>query len=125
MIEISTLTAGIIAAIGLALTLLNIADKIMMFRDKAKKPEEEYQMWRATTDNDIISIKNQLLVHERYFTNDREQMEEIRRQMKKSNIVIIQSLQALITHSLDGNAVDELHHSKKGLDEYLLGKELL
>ena len=128
MIEISTLWAVILAIVGLVLTVMNIFDKAMGFRDRAKKPEQDflkdYALWKATTDNDICSIKNQLLVHERSFNQDKEKIEEMRMQMKTSNIVIIQSLKSLIDFSLDSNNKELLVKANADLDAYLInGKE--
>lgn len=120
MISISTLWAVVIAAIGLVMTVMNIIDKSMTFKERAKKPDEEQNMRIKTLEDDVASLHSQLLTHERFFTADKEQIEEIKTQMQKSNTVILRSLQALIAHSISGDSIDSLKHSKEELDDYLL-----
>ena len=122
MISISTLWAVVIAAIGLVMTVMNIIDKSMTFKDRAKKPDEEQNTRIATLENDVIALKATLLEHEKFFTADKKQIEEIKEQMQKSNTVILRSLQSLIAHSISGDSIESLKHSKEELDEYLLNK---
>lgn len=122
MISISTLWAVIIAVIGLVLTTMNIIDKAMTFKDRAKKPDEEQNMRIETLENDVLAIKTQMTTYDKYFSADREQIEGIRKQMQKSNRIIIQSLQSLISHNLNNNNIDELKESKHQIEEYLLNK---
>ena len=42
--------------------------------------------------------------------------------MKETNRVIIESLQALTAHAIDGNNSQELKEAKKRLDDYLIKK---
>lgn len=122
MISISTLWAVIIAVIGLVLTTMNIIDKAMTFKDRAKKPDEEQNMRIETLENDVLAIKTQMTTYDKYFSADREQIEGIKEQMKKSNRIIIQSLQSLISHDLNGNNIEELTNAKHEIDAYLLSK---
>jgi hypothetical protein len=122
MISISTLWAVVIAAIGLVMTVMNIIDKSMTFKERAKKPDEEQNMRIATLENDVVALKTTMLEHEKYFSADKKQIEEIKEQMQKSNRIIIQSLQSLISHNLNNNNIDELKESKHQIEEYLLNK---
>lgn len=122
MISISTLWAVIIAVIGLVLTTMNIIDKAMTFKDRAKKPDEEQNMRIETLENDVLAIKTQMTTYDKYFSADREQIEGIKEQMKKSNRIIIQSLQSLISHDLNGNNIEELTNAKHEIEAYLLSK---
>lgn len=122
MISISTLWAVVIAVIGLVLTTMNIIDKAMTFKDRAKKPNEKQDERLAILENDMIYVKGQLKIHDGYFTSDKEQISEIKEQMRKSNRLIIQSLQCIISHDLDGNNTEELKETKHEIDEYLLNK---
>lgn len=122
MISISTLWAVIIAVIGLVLTTMNIIDKAMTFKDRAKKPDEVQNNRIAILENDMIFVKGQLKIHDGYFTSDKEQISEIKEQMRKSNRIIIQSLQCIISHDLDGNNTEQLKETKHEIEEYLLNK---
>ena len=122
MISISTLWAVVIAAIGLVMTVMNIIDKSIAFRDRAKKPDEEQNTRISTLENDVSALKSTMLEHEKFFTADKKQIEEIKIQMQKSNTVILRSLQALILHSISGDSIDSLKHSKEELDDYLLNR---
>ena len=122
MISISTLWAVVIAAIGLVMTVMNIIDKSMTFKERAKKPEDDQNTRIATLENDVSALKTTMLEHEKYFSADKKQIEEIKEQMQKSNTVILRSLQALILHSISGDSIDSLKHSKEELDDYLLNR---
>ena len=122
MISISTLWAVVIAAIGLVMTVMNIIDKSMTFKERAQKPEDDQNTRIATLENDVSALKTTMLEHEKYFSADKKQIEEIKIQMQKSNTVILRSLQALILHSISGDSIDSLKHSKEELDDYLLNR---
>ena len=122
MIEISALWAVVIAAVGLVLTILNIIDKGLSFRDRAKKPEEELDNRISTLENDFISLRNQLMADERLFQENKADLDATKKHMNESTRVIIQSLQALTEHALDNNSVDRLRETQKEISEYLLSK---
>ena len=122
MIEISALWAVVIAAVGLVLTILNIIDKGLAFRDRAKKPEEELDNRISTLENDFISLRNQLMADERLFQENKADLDATKKHMNESTRVIIQSLQALTEHALDNNSVDRLRETQKEISEYLLSK---
>jgi len=122
MISISTLWAVVIAAIGLVMTVMNIIDKSITFKERAKKPNEKQDERLAILENDMIYVKGQLKIHDGYFTSDKEQISEIKEQMRKSNRIIIQSLQSIIGHAIDGNDIEQLRESKHEIEEYLLNK---
>ena len=122
MIEISALWAVVIAAVGLVLTILNIIDKGLSFRDRAKKPEEELDNRISTLENDFISLRNQVMADERLFQENKADLDATKRHMNESTRVIIQSLQALTEHALDNNSVDRLRETQKEISEYLLSK---
>lgn len=120
--DITAISAFVIAAFGLILTVLNIIDKSLKLKKEAQRPDEEQNLRISQLESDVISIKNQLLTHDRYFQTDREQIESLKIAMRESNKIIIQSLQSLIAHSIDGNDIEQLKESKRDIEQYLLSK---
>ena len=49
-------------------------------------------------------------------------MTQIETDVKEANKVIIEGLQALTAHAIDGNNTDNLYEAKRRLDDYLIGK---
>ena len=53
---------------------------------------------------------------------DAQRVNNLEEAMRKSNKVIIESLQALTAHAIDGNNIDELKSAKRALEQYLIEK---
>lgn len=112
---ILALCAGVVtisAAVGVVIKLVN----------KAKQPEKLQNARIEALELDIKDIKMRLEKGDRHFDLDRDRIDNLERTMKTTNKVIIESLQALIAHSIDGNNVEGLKNADKALNNYLIGK---
>lgn len=103
--------AGVVAIIGLLLTILNIIDKMSTINARAKEPEKEQNDRLKALEDEVKEIKDKL-------NNDNERIQA----HEKSEKVMMQALKALLSHSIDGNNVDEMKDAAKGLDAYLINK---
>ena len=70
----------------------------------------------------VDEITGRLKEGDKHFDSDSERMDALERSMKETNQVIIESLQALTAHAIDGNNTQELREAKKRLDDYLIKK---
>ena len=58
------------------------------------------------------------------FEHDTNRVDNMEVNMKSAVVVIIETLQALTTHAIDGNNMDELRKVDKQLRDYLLDKKM-
>lgn len=103
--------AGVVALIGLLLTVLNIIDKMSTINARAREPEKEQNERLQKLEDEVKDIKDKL-------NNDNERLTK----HEKSEKVMMQALKALLSHSIDGNNVDEMKDAAKELDSYLINK---
>lgn len=94
------MTFLIVAAALAAFTLviLNIADKVRA----ARKPQHDLENWRRDTDTKLAADKKRL-----------DSLED-------GNKVMLRGINAIISHEINGNSVDELQKSQSEIMEYLI-----
>ena len=80
-----------------------------------KAPDKEQDEKIEALEKDVKEIKGRLEEGDKRMTD----IEEGFRAVTK---IIIESLQALTAHAIDGNNTEELKDSKKRLDAYLMNK---
>ena len=73
-------------------------------------------------DDEVGKINARLELGNRRFQSDAEKTCALENAMKESNKVIIESLQALTAHAIDGNNTDKLRASEEALNDYLRSK---
>ena len=56
----------------------------------------------------------------KHFAADSKRIDDLEESMKATNRIIIESLQALTAHAIDGNNTQELKDVKKSLNNYLI-----
>ena len=119
---IVAICGGIIALSGAGAVIAGIVHR-------AKAPNEKQNERIAATETEISAVKDDIKkINERLdldnnrFVDYAGKMNEIEQTMKKTNQIIISSLQALIAHSIDGNNVDQLKSAEKSLNDFLVGK---
>lgn len=126
MIHAGELWAIIIAAVGLILTIMNIMDKAMVFRARAQEPDKKQDEEIAQLETGLKGLKQEVKEmgerYDEYFVKDRARLDNIESQAKRTNTVIIRSLQALTEHALNNNHIEQLEKSKEELAEYLLDR---
>ncbi len=112
---ILALCAGVVtisAAVGVVIKIVN----------KAKQPERTQNARIEKLELAIKDINTRLEKGDRHFDTDCERMNKLEQTVKTTNKVIIESLQALIAHSIDGNNTSGLKNAEKALNDYLIGK---
>ena len=113
--------AAFIAIIGAVIVIMNIIDRFLSFRDRAKMPEAEQNLQIKQMQNDIIEIKLVLKKHDEHFGNDKSRLDTLERETKEFNTIVIKSLQGLTEHALNGNN-DQLVACSKEMNEYLINR---
>ena len=99
--------SGAIVSVSAAVTILA---KVF---NKAKKRI-------AALEGAVIKINSRLDDGSKHFAADSKRIDELEESMKATNRIIIESLQALTAHAIDGNNTQELKDVKKSLNNYLI-----
>ena len=87
---------------------------------KAKEPDKMQDERISSLEDQVTKIEARLELGNRRFETDQTRVDNLEYKMNESIRVIIESLQALTAHALDGNNDQELKAAKKQLTEYLL-----
>ncbi len=122
MITPHDIVSIILGVCGAIITISGAAMVIIKAVEKAKAPNKKQDERIEALEEDAKHIKERLEQGNKRFEADSERVDALEEQMKATNKVIIESLQALTAHAIDGNNVQELKDSKKRLDDYLLNR---
>ena len=112
----------ILVICGAIITVSGAISVIINLANKAKEPNKMQDQRIAALEEKVSEITDRLEKGDRHFDSDQERMDALERSMKETNRVIIESLQALTAHAIDGNNSQELKEAKKRLDDYLIKK---
>lgn len=112
----------ILAVCGAIITVSGAIAVIVNLVHKAKSPNEIQDKRISDLEESVKQINGRLDRGDRHFASDADRMSALEKEVKNTNKVIIESLQALTSHAIDGNNVEQLRQSKKALDDYLLDK---
>ena len=112
----------ILAICGAIITISAAITVIIKAIDKAKEPNKKQDDRLSALEMKVREIDGRLQLGNKRFEDDAGRVDSIESNMKASNKVIIESLQALTSHAIDGNNIQELTDAKKSLDEYLINK---
>ena len=112
----------ILVICGAIITVSGAISVIINLANKAKEPNKMQDQRIAALEEKVSDITDRLEKGDRHFDSDQERMDALERSMKETNRVIIESLQALTAHAIDGNNSQELKDAKKRLDDYLIKK---
>lgn len=112
----------ILVICGAIITVSGAISVIINLANKAKEPNKMQDQRIAALEEKVSGITDRLEKGDRHFDSDQERMDALERSMKETNRVIIESLQALTAHAIDGNNSQELKEAKKRLDDYLIKK---
>lgn len=107
--------AGIITISGAVAVIIKIIHK-------AKQPERTQNQKIEALEREITKINSRLEKGDRHFEADCQRMDTLEKAMRASNKVIIESLQALTAHALDGTNIKPLKEAEKAMNDYLIGK---
>lgn len=101
-------TEILVLGFGLVLTILNIVERIILFKDKLNKPHLQHETRISTLEVEVRDLRNQL-------TDDSERIKDLEEGTK----VLMKSIGALLSHGIDGNNTEEMVEAKSDLNEYL------
>ncbi len=114
----------ILALCGAIITISAAMTVIVKAVEKLRQPNKKQDERLDKVEQDIKSIKEHIRDGNHQFYLDAERMGKIETSQKEINIIIIESLQALTKHAIDGNDVESLRESKKRLDDFLTEKAM-
>lgn len=89
---------------------------------KAKQPERKQNERIEALEISVKEINMRLERGNVRFDSDKDRIDALEQTMKSTNRVIIESLQALTAHAIDGNNTSQLKNTEKMLNDYLIGK---
>lgn len=112
----------ILAVCGAIITISAAIAVVTKAIDKAKAPDKLQDQRITNLEESVKKINERLERGDRRFELDTDRVDALEAAMRKSNKVIIESLQALTAHAIDGNNIDELKSAKHALDQYLIEK---
>ena len=114
----------ILALCGAIITISAAMTVIIKAVEKLRQPNKKQDERLDKAEQDIKNIRERLRDGDHQFYLDTERMGKIETSQKEINIIIIESLQALTKHAIDGNDVESLRESKKRLDDFLTEKAM-
>ena len=106
--------SGAIVSVSAAVTVMA---KVF---EKIKAPDKKQNERIAALEGAVIKINSRLDDGSKHFAADSKRIDELEESMKSTNRIIIESLQALTAHAIDGNNTQELKDVKKSLNNYLI-----
>ena len=112
----------VLAVCGAIITVSGAIAVIVNFVHKAKEPNKIQNERIDKLEEAVETINDRLDRGDRHFISDDERMSSLEHEVKKTNKVIIESLQALTSHAIDGNNIEQLKQSEKTLNNYLINK---
>ena len=112
----------ILAFCGAIITISAAFAVVWKVVDHFKAPDKQQDEKIEALEKDVKEIKDRLEEGDRRFQKDYERMNDIEEGFRKVTKIIIESLQALTAHAIDGNNTEELKGAKKSLDNYLMNK---
>ena len=112
----------VLAVCGAIITISGAIAVIVNCVRKAKEPNKRQDERIEALELSIKHINDRLERNDSHFISDAERMSNLEKEVKTTNKVIIESLQALTSHAIDGNNVEQLKNAKRALDDYLIDK---
>ncbi len=122
VINPSDLWQVILAISGGIITLSGAGAVVAGAIHKAKTPNQKQNERLDALEEHVKEIDERLVLGNKRFESDAEKTCKLEESMKTSNKIIIESLQALTAHAIDGNNIDKLKRAEETLNDYLIGK---
>lgn len=111
-----------LAICGAIITISAAAAIIIKIIGHFKEPDKKQNDRITQLESDVKDIRARLAEGDKMFDEYSKHFETIESSVKKTNKIIIESLQVLIEHGIDGNNIDGMKGVKKKIDNYLLEK---
>ena len=89
---------------------------------KAREPGKQQDARIAALEEQVTAIESRLQLGNRRFETDTNRVDRLEQTMRETDKIIVEGLQALTSHAIDGNNIQELKEAKRSLDEYLINK---
>lgn len=112
----------IVAISGGIITLAGAGGVIASLIHKVKAPNKKQDERLTALEENVKKIEQRLELGNKRFESDANKMFSLEHAMKDSIKVIIESLQALTAHAIDGNNIDQLKRIERSLNDYLIDK---
>lgn len=112
----------IVAISGGIITLAGAGGVVAGVIHKAKSPNQKQNERIAALEEKCGKIEARLEQGNKRFESDAEKMCALEQTMKATNKIIIESLQALTAHAIDGNNTAQLKQAEQALNNYLIDK---
>jgi uncharacterized membrane protein len=112
----------ILALCGAIITISAAMTVIIKAVEKLRQPNKKQDERIESLELEVKTIKERLEAGNIQFRDDGLRMEQIETSTRYAMKVVIESLQALTAHAIDGNGIEELKESKQRLDKYLIEK---
>lgn len=112
----------IVAISGGIITLAGAGGVIASLIHKVKAPNKKQDERLTALEENVKKIEQRLELGNKRFESDADKMFSLEHAMKDSIKVIIESLQALTAHAIDGNNIDQLKRIERSLNDYLIDK---
>lgn len=110
---ILAICGGIVAISGAVAVIVQIIKKL-------RHPNRQQNEDIADLKNRMKKVEDRLEEGNAKFKEEERQTRELEEDLKTTIRMIIEGLQALTAHALDGTSTDELRKAKQNLDSYLL-----
>lgn len=112
----------IVAVCGGIIALSGAGAVIMGIVNRAKAPNVKQDERITLLEADVKKINERLDNDNNRFADDADRINELEQTYKITTQIIIESLQALTSHAIDGNNIEQLKASEKSLHKYLIDK---
>lgn len=109
------LCGGIVAISAAFAVIIKVIDH---FKAPDKKQDERIK----TLESRVDKIDDRLEEGNKHFELHDEQLRSFEESLKRRDRVMIESLQVLIEHGIDGNNIDGMKSQKRKIDKFLLEK---
>lgn len=112
----------VLAISGGIITLSGAGAVIAGVIHKAKTPNQRQNERLDALEENVAKIEERLKLGNKRFESDACKMVGLESAMKNTNKIIVESLQALTAHAIDGNNIEQLRQAEKSLNDYLIDK---
>lgn len=112
----------VLAISGGIITLSGAGAVIASLVNKAKTPNQRQNERLDALEENVAKIEERLKLGNKRFESDACKMVGLESAMKNTNKIIVESLQALTAHAIDGNNIEQLRQAEKSLNDYLIDK---
>ena len=113
----------VLALCGAIITVSGAGTIIIRAIGKLREPDKKQNERLSVLEEQIKDIYLRLEAGSERFRDDNARMERIEIKIRTSIAVMIQSLQALTDHAIDGNNTEALHEAKKDMNKFLRNQD--